>query len=155
MYAYYINDYNESYALASDDGGVHIRLDEKDGSQARLLLTAEQARTMAARLTALADRTDGDVCQAGANFSMRRVVCAAIRNTVTKVIIPGPRHCFCRRLIAQLFPMGNQSRGFSEEGFIDQDGKFMTRKEALKVARKAGQIGASYLDKELYSSCLY
>jgi len=60
----------------------------------------------------------------------RRVVCAALRRRDT--IICGPRHwdSICR---------GTSKDGW-EQGFVDQNGVFLTREEAWMVALTAGQI---------------
>jgi hypothetical protein len=71
----------------------------------------------------------------------RVVVCAAL--AYKDILILGPRH-FDATMHAQ---MANSrcammvKGGAWEQGFIDQHGVFMDRKEALLVAQAAGQIG--------------
>lgn len=59
----------------------------------------------------------------------------------------------------QAFPDGNRppERLGAEQGFIDQFGEFMTRKEAWTVAEAAGQIKypKDYCKGTLYSEDLY
>lgn len=61
----------------------------------------------------------------------RRVVCAALRNT-NGTIVCGPRHwdSICK---------GTSKDGW-EQGFVDQQGVFLTREEAWVVAETAQQI---------------
>lgn len=88
-------------------------------------------------------------------FPMRRVVCAAIRNS-TQDIICGPRHfdIHMRRQIA-----ASQFIGWdvAEQGFVDQQGIFLTRDQAHPIAKEAGQIirrcGGD--ESTLYSENLY
>lgn len=70
------------------------------------------------------------------NIYQRVVVCAAIRQG--ELIICGARH-FDTVIRGVIKTMGIKHTGF-EQGFIDQLGVFMTRKEAWVVADKAGQI---------------
>ena len=86
----------------------------------------------------------------------RYIVCAAIRHKAGGGIICGPRHFDSI--------MGNQIRnnaykGWSdaEQGFVDQYGTFIDRKEALIIAKKKNQVvrkvgGDS---EELFSENLY
>lgn len=69
------------------------------------------------------------------------VVCAAHRNRKTSAITLGARH-FDNLVHAQ-----NKARAEgqlewinSEQGFIDQFGKFLTREEAYTIAKANGQI---------------
>lgn len=83
----------------------------------------------------------------------RRVVCAAIRSkTHPEMIICGPRHwdLICRA----------PSKDGWEQGFVDQRGVFMDRKEAWEVAKAAGQIiricgGEGVNGGRLFSENLY
>ena len=43
----------------------------------------------------------------------------------------------------------------AEQGFIDQYGDFVTREDALPIARAAGQIRGKIGTKELFSENLY
>lgn len=95
----------------------------------------------------------------------RRVVCAANRDVDTNSIIIGARHwdflmheSFRRWLTAYGFVV-DEAR-FTEQGFIDQHGDFMTRQEAWKVALDANQIirrvgGDTSNGGTLYSENLY
>ena len=91
---------------------------------------------------------------------IRRIVCAAINNQGT--IVLGARHH------DEL--MNNQIQGYLDEGgywnkkdeiqgFIDQYGNFINRKDALIVAKAANQIlkiGPGFnATKQLYSENLY
>lgn len=74
----------------------------------------------------------------------RYVVCAAIRSE--DLVITGVRH-YCPLMTAVIQKI--EESGFAkhkynfrkaEQGFVDQFGVFMDRKEALAVAREAGQL---------------
>lgn len=87
----------------------------------------------------------------------RRVVCAANKDPYEHVIIVGARHWDALMHIqASVYPLCD----FSKQGFIDQHGVFMNRREAWKVAEAAGQIirrvGGDDADGgTLYSENLY
>ena len=93
---------------------------------------------------------------------MRRVVCAANRNTFDPdLILLGPRH-WDATMHAQADRLNIRDFGVLtwEEGFIDQRGEFLTRTEAWKVAEAAKQItrrcGGDEADGgTLYSENLY
>lgn len=74
------------------------------------------------------------------HFSMivkQRVVCAAIKNTDGDIIC-GPRHF---DIIMRLQIMNSKKDWIiPEQGFVDQFGKFLNRKEAYIVAKSAEQI---------------
>lgn len=70
------------------------------------------------------------------NIYSRVVVCAAIRKD--ELIICGARH-FDTVMRGVIATMKIKHTGF-EQGFIDQYGVFMTRREAWVIADKAGQI---------------
>jgi hypothetical protein len=84
----------------------------------------------------------------------RRVVCAATRFPCG-LIVCGARHCDSAMRL-QLEAIGRKYSP-ADEGFIDQNGVFLTRREAWKVAFAAGQIvrrvGGD--GEELYSENLY
>ncbi len=63
------------------------------------------------------------------------VVCAA--NRIGDVVLCGARH-WDKVMRAQLFAMGMKGGG-EEQGFIDQFGDFLTRKEAMEIVKKNGQ----------------
>lgn len=70
----------------------------------------------------------------------RVVVCAAIKNHFGFVIV-GQRH-FDSVMTETMNDHTADIRSWSlgDQGFIDQHGVFMTREEAYKVAKEAGQI---------------
>jgi hypothetical protein len=81
------------------------------------------------------------------------IVCAAHR--LNGKIICGPRH-FDPIIRAQI-GKDREAWKASEQGFVDQFGKFLTREEALVIALKNGQrrrrCGGD--DKRLFSENLY
>lgn len=90
----------------------------------------------------------------------RRVICAAIRKDGS--VIASPRHfdAFAHKAInehAVTVCFGHSWWKDAEQGFICQHGQFMSREEALEVARAAGQIlyrcGGD--ERELFSENLY
>lgn len=89
-----------------------------------------------------------------ANKPQRVVVCAACRKE--GVIFAGARHY---DLVMQVQMDATGTDGPCDEGFIDQWGVFMNRKEALAVATAAGQINArrekTWPEDELFSEDLY
>jgi hypothetical protein len=72
----------------------------------------------------------------------RRVVCAAIRNCKGEIIC-GARH-YDSIMHAQIKASNSieswKLKSSVEQGFIDQWGIYMSRTEALEVAKQAGQI---------------
>lgn len=90
----------------------------------------------------------------------RRVVCAANRHMETGVIVCGARHF--DDLMRQAIRAMNDgdwdtSWNCAEEGFVDNFGNFLTRNEAMVMARKNGQIlyDAGWSKTDLYSENLY
>lgn len=94
------------------------------------------------------------------------IICAAIKisfiNTkgeVTELTICGHRHNDCFKTIRYL---DKKYTSWSEQGFINHNGDFLNRKEALKHAQECGQLSATHryyqedhnID-ELYSEDLY
>lgn len=84
----------------------------------------------------------------------RMIVCAANRKRFTGEIVLGIRHwdAFMRKLETEGDPV--------DQGFIDQQGLFLNRNEAWKVAEAAGQIrrrvgGDDSDGGTLYSENLY
>lgn len=71
---------------------------------------------------------------------IRLVVCAAIRNRKTSLVVCGVRHGDCLNFVANLDHDGLELGNDWECGFVDQERVFMTREEAWKVADGAGQI---------------
>ena len=90
----------------------------------------------------------------------RRVVCAACRSSKTGAIVLGPRHMdVVMRLHVQQID-NHDYHDFDDQGFIDQWGVFMSRREAWKVAEAANQIvyrcgGDQAKGGTLYSENLY
>lgn len=99
----------------------------------------------------------------------QRIVCAAILATegtygITTEVILGVRH-FDTYMHMTINTIVNARTGFpyinnsnSVQGFIDNTGQFLDRKEAYKVAKAAGQIlkkTGSENSVELYSEDLY
>ena len=84
----------------------------------------------------------------------RRIVCAAMRNAWNSVIC-SPRHWddTARRLVDEM----DCAWGDAEQGFVDQQGVFLTREEAWPIALAAGQIIRRVGGDEgrLYSENLY
>lgn len=75
----------------------------------------------------------------------RRVVCAANRLPEMGLIAIGPRHfdpVMRAHIAAYVGAAHVQQHAWnrSEQGFIDQWGTFMDRREALEVAKAAGQL---------------
>lgn len=93
----------------------------------------------------------------------QRIVCAAIRLRFTGEIILGLRHydAFMHRQLEHTPSYGDPvDQEFIDQGFIDQQGNFLSRTEAWKIAEAAGQIirrvGGDYLDGgTLFSENLY
>jgi hypothetical protein len=90
---------------------------------------------------------------------LRVVVCAANRSRKTERIVCGARHwddTMRQQALNGSPTLTDEWRG-AEQGFIDQWGRFMTRKEAWVVAETAGQIkyAAPFSKGVLYSEDLY
>ena len=100
----------------------------------------------------------------------QRIVCAANRDESGAIIL-GARHwdgCMHKAYELWVSATNHQTKDmrFTEQGFIDQRGNFLTREEAYGVAARAGQIirsvgGDNYSDEEgntigrLFSENLY
>ena len=70
----------------------------------------------------------------------RRVVCAAVRfGGDDGMIFTGPRH-FDKTMLSIIRYWPHRLDGPEEQGFIDQEGNFLTREEAWVVATDACQI---------------
>ena len=91
--------------------------------------------------------------------SVRRVVCAAIRANDGDVLI-GVRH-YSPDMYAQIHARSDgvkfRYRSGDDQGFVDQRGEYMTRRQAWNVAEAAGQVRRAGHDGEgvLYSEDLY
>ncbi len=79
------------------------------------------------------------------------IVCAACRKD--GLIICGARH-FDSIMRANIKAL-NLSFGDWEQGFIDQFGNFLNRKEAWEIAKKNGQVKEESENKVLFSENLY
>ena len=74
-------------------------------------------------------------------MNTRVIVCAAIRNNKTGVVLCGVHHGRCKDQAMDLELLGRSEENTSWiPGFIDNDNNFLTRAEAWKVADAAGQI---------------
>ena len=97
----------------------------------------------------------------------RVVVCAAIRYTfkfesnIPPTLVCGPRHFdqTMHRTLERFPPETLAAAENAVQGFVDQFGTFMTREEALEVARAAGQLNTrrpkSHPLTKLFSEDLY
>lgn len=97
------------------------------------------------------------------------IICAAIKTTFVNnknetvtVVIPGLRHGDCFNLIQQINIPLRKDRWDEEQGFINHEGEFLNREEALKYALAIGQLSATvreykrtHNENELYSEDLY
>lgn len=73
----------------------------------------------------------------------QRIVCAAIRNKITDEIIIGVRHfdSFMRQRIEKCDAFQDRMNWRkADQGFVDQFGDFLSREEALIIAKENGQI---------------
>ena len=89
---------------------------------------------------------------------MTKIVCAANKHVKGDIIILGARH-FDKHMRSQIEAYNRSPKNqFWIQGFIDNKGNFLDRKEAYKVAKKANQIikktGAEG-SEELFSEDLY
>lgn len=85
----------------------------------------------------------------------RQVVCSAIRNS-KGLVICAPRHHHCTTLAHALGVYEASREDGWEQGFVDQKNRFLTRAQALKLAKKRGQVqrrtggGAILFSEDLY-----
>ncbi len=89
-------------------------------------------------------------------MKQRRVVCAAIRADDGSLVL-GIRH-YSADMLTQIHHMGADGPKFHhrngyDQGFVDQHGVYMDRREAYTVALAAGQI--VYPEACTLGSCLY
>lgn len=100
----------------------------------------------------------GGVSEWRPDESLRRVVCAANRLSDNhKIMVLGARHWDpLMHVAASRLPLPYWEREW-DQGFIDQWGRWMDRREAMKVAKAQNQIVHSigYETDELYSEHLY
>jgi len=90
----------------------------------------------------------------------RKVVCAAVRSNDGKVLA-GTRH-YSPDMVATMRLMGKEGERFRakadrNQGFLDNFGNYLSRKEAYIVAVEAGQIkdGDGHRPGKLHSEDLY
>ena len=107
-----------------------------------------------------ADKVESHGAVAGqVERSVRRVVCAAIRAD-DGVVLLGVRH-YSTDMHAQIHARTDGAkfchRSGDDQGFVDQRGEYMTRRQAWNVAEAAGQVRRAGHDGEgvLYSEHLY
>jgi|SRR5690606_16002656 len=89
------------------------------------------------------------------NSAMRKVSMAAC--IVNGILFTGTRH-FCPVMQMQIKHAGVDLSGryhdcCNDQGFVDQWGIYMSRKEAFDVAEAAGQIDRTYSGRTLFSEC--
>lgn len=95
-----------------------------------------------------------------------RILCAAVwvqndsinlhqpENIETGFVICGFRHCNCFQVLSMT--KTDYHQGNSEQGFLTNHNRFVTRPEAAKIAFEAGQIEKHVADISfLYSEDLY
>jgi hypothetical protein len=89
------------------------------------------------------------------NQDTQRIVCAANRNKKTGLVICGARHFdyIMQNAIAALDQSGEWVD--CDQGFIDQWGNFIDRKQAWRIALRQGQLKTQHASKTLYSEDLY
>lgn len=89
----------------------------------------------------------------------QKIVCAAIRNKKTGLILCGARHF--DEVMQQFFVHDDKELGHwadADQGFIDQFGAFLTREEAYVIAESQDQFkgeGAPHTKGFLFSEDLY
>lgn len=87
---------------------------------------------------------------------VRKIVAAAIFTPDREIVsLPAParHHNIIRHIVDN---MGYDSVGYGfEQGFIDNDGVFLRRKPAARIAKKAGQIEELAHPPNLYSEDLW
>lgn len=97
------------------------------------------------------------------------ILCAAIwymmqptakflpKNIHCGVVVAGHRHAYCIATFVAL--TGKRSVlpecGSYEQGFITSNDRFVTRAEAMELAKKSGQVTSQQSFEELYSEDLY
>lgn len=81
------------------------------------------------------------------------IICAAIK-TGGNVIIRGQRHCDCLQA-AQRMRTPIELIHTRTEGFINSEGKFLDRTEAMHEAVACGQVSKEEEFRELFSEDLY
>lgn len=93
------------------------------------------------------------------------IICAAIKITQNilsqDLVVCGRRHGDCYRIVEELEAVWKENISASE-GFVDHNGNFLNREDALQHAKTCGQLTQTTLwykedngDVELYSEDLY
>lgn len=86
-------------------------------------------------------------------FNVQRVVSMAAC-IVDGYLIIGNRHfCPIMNMTIDLLDLNDSKPCEDSQGFVDQYGVYMTRKEAWEVAKAAEQIKRVYTEGVLYSEC--
>ena len=87
---------------------------------------------------------------------MNAIICAAIRNPNTGQVIKGHRHFDCHMQHKLAFYNLN-SFDFTEQGFIDMYGNYVSRTDALVITKENGQRINEHevVGNELFSEALY
>jgi len=157
---YRLLDHGEFHPGEYPTGGIHIcaweqRLNLGNGgwtyvSNAPDVDSAREFLRLAARNAPIEETASQNV--------QRVIVCAAVRQAATGRIIAGPRH-FDGIMREQMKAADGVNAWIgADEGFLDQAGRFLTRKEALVVAADACQIrrvAGNDPATELFSEHLY
>jgi len=88
---------------------------------------------------------------------MNSITRVAIRFRGTVWSLPRPnRHHNVIRHIAESTGVSHVDARERDQGFLDQEGRYLDRKEALHVAREAGQLRADVpVQDQLYSENLW
>ena len=83
------------------------------------------------------------------------IICAAMRlnafDEYPDTIVPCRRHCDGFIILRNLM-QNTRYKGHVDEGFINHNGKFLTRQEAYREAYNCGQISVSLWDHKIRRS---
>lgn len=72
---------------------------------------------------------------------LQRVVCAAARIDINRIIVSPRHHDALFRATVDMLPEADRDEWkFAEQGFVDQFGNFLTREEAREIAVRHNQI---------------
>lgn len=87
---------------------------------------------------------------------MNAIICAAIRNPTTGQVIKGHRH-FDSHMQHKLSYNKLDFLDFTEQGFIDMYGNYVSRTDALVIVRENSQYinEREVVGNELFSEALY
>jgi hypothetical protein len=78
---------------------------------------------------------------------MKKLVQAAVKRN--DMIVTGKRHCDCIKDAVRIYDWDIPIHSH-EQGFVDEDGNYYNRKEALEVAISNGQVPKNF--KQVLSS---